>query len=304
MNSEELFKDKFFKNNMKTLKLIYSDSSGNRTFKNSLDQVIEIFTDAGYHISVLRAKKLEDIQNSLINKDYHTIVAAGGDGTLNAVVNSVLKNNINTKIGIIPAGTANDFARYLNIQKPYYEAAKIIAEGKTKKVDIGRINDSFFVNVFGIGLITNISNYVDLSLKNTLGNMAYYLKALEKIQNLEPMSLTIKNSSEIINEKLLFFLALNSGGAGGFDNLTESDISDGKFDCVGVKECTIPEAMALLLSFLKGEHLQNDNVLYYRDNYTEILYCSHQETNVDGEKGPSLPIKLTMGDCRLDIYVP
>ena len=237
---------------------------------------------------------------------YHTIVAAGGDGTLNAVVNGVVKNGLGAKIGIIPAGTANDFARFLKIEKPYSVAAEIIAAGRTVPVDIGLSNQSYFINVFGAGAITNISHYVDEQLKNTLGNMAYYLKAIEKIQSFTTTPVVIKNSVKEMKENIYFFLALNSGGAGGFDGITANNasVNDGKLDMIAVKKGDITELMTVLMKFLRGEHIEDERIIYYQDNYTELIFTDQVETNIDGENGPTPPIHISVLPQAIEVFVP
>ena len=293
---------------IKKLKLIYNDGAGNRGFKNDLDSVLKTFTTAGYDINILRTENPRDIAKHLKKDDaklYDTIVSAGGDGTLNLVVSAMIDNNIKAKLGILPAGTANDFARFLRIEKPHTDAAEIITKGKTKKIDIGTVNDKYFVNVFGSGLLTNISNYVDPAVKNTLGNMAYYLKGIEKWGSISPVPITIRNSSSVIEEEIFFLLALNSSGAGGFDRIIDTaDPSDGYFDVIAVKSGKIPDIMGLLLKFLRHEHINDDRVIYFRDNYTEIYGPKDFETNIDGEAGIQLPAKLGILPQAIEVFVP
>ncbi|MCL1995906.1 MAG: YegS/Rv2252/BmrU family lipid kinase [Defluviitaleaceae bacterium] len=293
---------------IKTLKLIYNANAGNRSFKNELDTILKIFTYAQYDISILRADTMQDIAQCLGRaspNQYHTIVAAGGDGTLNAVINGVIKSNLKTKIGIIPAGTANDFARFLKIEKPYTAAAEIITKGRTIPVDIGKANESYFINVFGAGTLTNISHYVDAQLKNTLGNMAYYLKAIEKLQSFTATSVIIKNSHQTLEENIYFFVALNSWGAGGFDKIAESaSVQDGYFDMLAVKKGNITELMALLMKFIKGEHMEDEHIIYYRDNYTELIFNDFVDTNIDGENGPPTPVRINVIPQAIEVFVP
>ncbi|MCL1935172.1 MAG: YegS/Rv2252/BmrU family lipid kinase [Defluviitaleaceae bacterium] len=293
---------------MKNLKLIYSDKSGNRSFKNEIDSVLEVFANADYNINILRANTLEDITNNLAKTkqdEYDIIAIAGGDGSLNAVVNAVLKNELNTKIGIIPAGTANDFARFLKIDKTFAGSAKTIVNGKTTMVDVGNINDTYFINVFGAGTITNISNHINTNLKNTIGNMAYYLKAIEKFQSYTPIPVTITNSNGTFEENIYLFLALNTGFAGGIDNITiDSEIDDGYFDILAIKEGSVSDIVSIVISFLRKEHLNNEKIIYYKDNYTKLEFKEEVETNIDGEKGPLPPVEMNIIPKALEIFIP
>ena len=296
---------------MKRLKLIYNNRSGNRSFKNELDSCIEIFQNAGYDINIFRSSTYNDISNHLQNlkkDEYYTIVSVGGDGTLNTVVNYMMRNNIKSKLGIIPAGTANDFARHLKIQKPYTSAAEIIAKGKTIKVDIGKANEDYFINVLGVGLLTNISQQVTPTVKNTLGNLAYYLKGVENLQNFIPMPIRIINSKEVIEEEIYFSIILNSSGAGSFDKLaTDASVNDGLFDFLAVKSSGITELAALVLKFLKGEHMNDSRVIHFKDNHIRLETMKHDEkvsfeTTVDGENGPTLPLEITNISSAIEVF--
>jgi len=296
---------------MKKLKLIYNNRSGNRSFKNDIDPCLEIFQNAGYDINIFRSNTYNDISDHLkkLEKDeYDTIVSVGGDGTLNTVVNYMMRNDVKSKLGIIPAGTANDFARYLKIQKPYVNAADIIAKGRTMKVDIGKANDEYFINVLGVGLLTNISQQVTPTVKNTLGNLAYYLKGIENLQNFTPMPIRIINSKEVIEEDLYFVIVLNSSGAGSFDKLaTDASVNDGLFDFLAVKSSGITEIAALVLKFLKGEHMYDSRVVHFKDKHIRLENIDTNEhvsfeTTVDGENGPTMPLEITNIASAIEVF--
>ena len=298
---------------MKNLLLIYNAHAGNRHFKNHLDRVLQVFSPS-FYVSVLRVEHIHQIDDYLARladtpDHFDTIVAAGGDGTLNCVVSAVLRHSLRTTIGIIPAGTSNDFARAMHIPKQVVAAAKIIASGELSTVDIGQIQNAtgthHFINVFGAGTLTNISHHVDPNLKNTLGNMAYYLKALEKLSDYTPIPVTITNSTETIQTEILFMVALNTGGAGGFDNwVPDASINDGVFDFLAIKPNSIPDAIALIMKFFKGEHIYDERLIYYRDSYTKLELSADTETNIDGETGPAAPLTLELLPQAVTIHVP
>ena len=103
---------------MKKVKLIYNPFSGNKSFKFDLDICIGIFQEAGYEVHPFRTLYPGDIDNHIATMDptYDIIVASGGDGTVNIVVNAMMRRGLHTPLGIIPSGTANDFATYLGFK--------------------------------------------------------------------------------------------------------------------------------------------------------------------------------------------
>lgn len=105
------------------------------------------------------------------------IIIAGGDGTLNAAAGGVRK--VRRSMGIIPTGTANDLARTLHIPADIDKAIQIIADGNTRAIDLGSVNDKFFFNVASIGLSVELARELTPDLKRKFGRIGYALAAVE-----------------------------------------------------------------------------------------------------------------------------
>lgn len=292
------------------MKLIYNPFSGDKSFKFDLDVCIRIFQEGGYEVHVFRTIKIGDIEKHIqdMQADYDIIVASGGDGTVNLVVNALMKRGLRIPLGIIPSGTANDFASFLNFKTNDVEnCCKTIISSNYKDIDVGLVNGTYFINVCGGGLLSNVSQNVDHNFKNTFGTLAYYIKGLEQIPNFMPIPLKITNSREIIEEDVYLFLVLNSAGAGSFDKLApEASICDGEFDFVAIKAKPVYELAVLFLKILRGEHVNDNNIIYFKDKYIKIECSSNKEhfseTNIDGEMGPQLPIEIHMIHNAISIF--
>lgn len=295
---------------MKKLKLIYNPMSGTKGFKDEIDLCISILQRGGYEVSFFRSDKVGDIEKHIakMDSDIDALAIAGGDGTVNIVANALLERGLDIPIGIIPAGTANDFARFLNIKsKDYKTACEAIIKGKTVKADLGIVNGKVFVNVCGGGILTNVSQHIDIDLKNSFGKLAYYLKGMEQIPNMEPMPLRITTSNGVIEGKYLLYMALNSSGAGSFDKISpEASITDGLLDFFAVSQTPIIELPAVCFKVIRGEHLDDRRVLYFKDNYIKIENLSDfdgfNETDIDGEPGPDLPIEIRVWHEAVTIF--
>lgn len=295
---------------MKKLKLIYNPFSGDKSFKYNIDNCIKIFQEGGYDVHILRCINLGDIENhiSQMDKDYDVIVASGGDGTVNIVLNAMMKNDIKSSLGIIPSGTANDFATYLNLpSNNVEECCRIITETEPRDTDVGLANDRYFINVCGGGVFMNVSHTIDANFKNALGTVAYYLKGMEQLANFTPIPFRITNSKEAIEENLYFFLVLNSAGAGSFGKLSpDASISDGEFDFIGVKARPVHELAVLFVKILRGEHINDSNIIYFKDKYIKIECLKEgleeSETDVDGETGPNFPVTITNLQKKVKIF--
>ena len=159
---------------MKKIKLIYNSGAGQSKFKYFLDIIIEKFMEKDVEVSVFRAGDNTNLYEYLKDSEkenIYGIVVAGGDGTLNRVINVMLKNNINVPLGVIPAGTSNDFARHIKMPDNFSDCIDKILTGNIQEVDVGLANDKYFINVCSAGLFTNASQKVDKNLKNAIGKV-------------------------------------------------------------------------------------------------------------------------------------
>ena len=134
------------------------------------------------HIDVFYTQKKNDAKNraaQLKPGEYDYVVSVGGDGTLNEVTNGLILSGSNTPLAIISAGTVNDFATYMKLPQTAEDFCRMIEEFQTKKVDIGKVNNEYFINVLAAGMLTDIAYKVPKDKKAVLGKMAYYLEGVK-----------------------------------------------------------------------------------------------------------------------------
>jgi len=290
---------------LKKLLLVYNPASGSGNFHENLDTCVKIFQQHGYLVSVFRTSHRNNttaqVEAILSGAELpELIVVAGGDGTLNRVINAVMRSGHDIPIGILSAGTANDFARFLGSPADIRDACHAIGKSESMKIDIGKINgEEYFVNVCAAGMLANISHNLDQDLKNRFGKLAYYLKGLERIPSFAPLSFRITTSNGVQDEELYFFCILNSGGTGGFDRLSPTaSLDDGLFDFVGFRAFPVLELPALLMKVLAGDYIDDKRILFIQDSYFRVEYnhLSNEkfllEADVDGDMGPKLPIEV------------
>ena len=280
---------------MKKVKFIYNPYSGENLILDQLDKVIKIHQEAGYTIVPYRIDKEVDVINAFNDfkeNNYYYVLIAGGDGTIDNVVNAMTKCGISVPIGILPVGTANDFGKFLGMPSDVSKACRQILSSEVTAVDLGSINDKYFVNVASTGLFTDVSQKTDVNLKNTIGKLAYYLKVLEELPNFRKLDIKIKSDEMEYEGKMYFMLVFNGQTAGNFKLATRADATDGQLDVIIFKAIPIIELIPLFVKVLKGEHLDSDNVIYFKTNN---LYIESQEdigTDIDGEKGPEFPLHI------------
>ena len=287
------------------VKLIYNPVSGNGTFKNHIDYIIERFQQKGYQIEPYRIDKRENIDgmlSSMKQQEYKKILVAGGDGTINQVVNSLLKNNIDLPIGIFPAGTANDFAQYFNLPQDIEEIVEILLRDNYTLSDVGLANDKYFINVASLGVLIDISQKTNPDLKNTLGVLAYYLNCIIELPKLKTVSVRITSNEINYDGEVLFMLVMNGRSAGGFHKIAPcASINDGLLESFIFLKCPIYELASLFMAVINGDHINHPNVIHFSTKELRIESDSNVGTDIDGEKGAEFPLNIKLLPNKLKI---
>lgn len=234
-------------------------------------------------------KALEDI-----NCGYSHILVAGGDGTVDLLINQMMVLKIDLPIGILPTGTANDFSKYIGMSTDIIDACRQILESRPIKMDLGKVNDRYFVNVASAGLFTDVSQKTDIKVKNTIGKLAYYLKGIEQIPNFKKIPVKITSKEAKYNGDMYMILVFNGRMAGNIELAYRAHGNDGKLDVILLKAESLVDLFPLLIKFLKGDHLEEPvGLLYFQ---TEELYIETDDntlvTDIDGERGPDFPLKI------------
>jgi len=188
----------------KRARIIYNPTSGRELFKKSLADVLIKLEDAGYETSAYATKAEGDaIQaaRQAVEDRFDLVIASGGDGTINEVINGIAEQEYRPNIGVIPMGTVNDFGRALLIPKDILQAVDVIIEGNTVPVDVGKMNNRYFINIAGGGKITEVSYEAPSKLKTVLGPLAYYIKGLEMLPEIKATDIRIEYDGKVLAAK-------------------------------------------------------------------------------------------------------
>ena len=280
---------------MKKIKFIYNPFSGENTIIMNIDTIIKIYQKHGFSIEPFRISEKFEMSEAFrdIDESYKYVLIAGGDGTVDGVVNCMKFMNIDLPIAILPAGTANDFAKFIGMPSDIEEACKQIIMSSPKSVDIGKINDKYFINVASTGLFTDVSQKTDVNLKNTIGKLAYYFKGLESLPNFKKLRVNVKSTECNFNGDMILMLIFNGQTAGNFKIAYKAKVDDGLLDVIIIKAGMLKDLITLFIRMLRGEHLEEGSELIYFK--TDKLYIECEEnivTDIDGERGPDFPITI------------
>ena len=293
---------------MKRARIIYNPTSGREAIKKNLPDVLEILENAGYETSAhattgegdaIEAAKLA------VERRYDLVVAAGGDGTINEVVNGMAEQEYRPKLGIIPVGTTNDFARALQIPRDIVAAAEIIAKGDRIPIDIGRMNEKYFINIGGGGSLTELTYDVPSKLKTVLGQLAYYLRGIEMLPSLKATNMSIEYDGKLFEGEAMLFLVGLTNSIGGFEKLSpSSSINDGMFTLLILKKTNLADFIRIASLALRGEHINDPKVIYTKANRIKVHSDEKVLLNLDGEFGGVLPAEFVNLYRHFEVFVP
>ncbi|MDD2216992.1 MAG: YegS/Rv2252/BmrU family lipid kinase [Eubacteriales bacterium] len=292
----------------KKILLIYNPNAGSGMFARHLDNIIDAFQERGLAIIPVRGTMscvLDYLLQGINQEQYRQIIIAGGDGTINTVVNLMMKYDIDLPITIFPAGTANDFAHYLGMPNDLEGMIEVALDDHIIETDIAKVNEKYFINVAAMGELVGVSQKTDPNLKNTIGVMAYYLKGLTEVTHLHPIKVRLTSKEYTGEEDMYFMVVMNGSSAGGFKKISpDADASDGLLDVLLFRKMALHEMAPLFFNVLYGSHTENKNVLYFQTGELYIEADEDVSTDVDGEEGEKFPMKFTVLHKKLKVFAP
>lgn len=213
---------------------IINPIAGKSQIKNSLLQILDVFTRKDYEITVYPTQSQGDARKTIKKnaKEYDLIVCSGGDGTMDEVISGMMESEKKVAIGFIPAGTTNDLANSLDIPKNMVSAANAIVEGQPFLYDVGAFNENYFSYVAAFGIFTDVPYQTKQEAKNVLGYLAYILEGMKRLNRIKPYRLKIEYNDQVLIDDFIFGMITNSYSIGGFKNVGYSDVllNDGLFE--------------------------------------------------------------------------
>ena len=251
-----------------------------------------------------RPKEATHLSKRGIEKGYNTIVAVGGDGTVNEVAIGILESGRGT-LGIIPSGTGNDLARTLNIPFNPVEAMNILIKGNKKQIDIGFVNNNPFLNIASIGLDSEVVKNTEKIKIKIRSRIAYVIGVLSTLFSFKDKKIKLE-IDDIPMDKNIFLVAVGNGKyyGGGLKILPMAIAEDGYFHVCVINKASKIKLLFLFPSILRGKHIKfRKNVEIFKAKKIKVVTEDKTYLNIDGEIYDMERETLFMvGDERLTVF--
>ena len=230
-------------------------------------------------------------------------VVGGGDGTLNAAALGVIEAGL--PLGILPFGTANDLARTLSIPFDLDGAAQVIADGHTRKIDLGLVNGQPFFNVASLGLSAELAQKLTRDIKRRFGRLGYALVAMRVLAQAKPFRATITSETESVRVRTLQ-IAVGNGRFYGGGNAVEKDaaIDDQHLDLYSLEFERAWQLAFMARSFRYGEHGAWSEVRAIRAKEFDIRTRRPRPINADGEIVTQTPAHFSIRPSAVTVFAP
>lgn len=278
--------------------VIINPKAGKEKAKDFKDRIVSELEKSYTNIEVKYTKGVNDatkFAQTACEKNCSLVVVVGGDGSVNETVNGLAGSSNPPHLAIIPMGTVNDLARALKIPMQTKRAIKLLSLGVAKEIDIGLANGRYFTNVLAIGNAAQAVHKVDASEKSKLGALAYILAVGKEILEDDIFKVSLEMDKQTWRgEVAVLIIGLIDSFGGNTSILSNVEVGDGKFHIFAIKRLNVAEFIKMTPSLLLNKISDSDNVSYFSSKEIKITTLDNKvfESDVDGERGPDLPLSL------------
>ena len=249
-------------------------------------------------IEILETTCAEDATKFAKKCKSDIVIAIGGDGTVNEVINGIIGKKVS--LGIIPAGTSNILARAYDIPKDVDKAIKLIEFMRKKRIDVGKINERHFVIAAGIGIDAETYKNVEPDIKKIFGEVAYPISLLKTIFKYNPKKLTI----EVNGKKKIGYYALfcNVGKINKvFKILPEAKEDDGFLDVLVFTKKDIVAQFRYIYSIVAQQRKQFKDIIYFRAKKIKVKSEEPVLIHADAELVGKTPVTVEIKEGALEL---
>lgn len=292
-------------------------NSGSRTGAEAFDTARTRLSELGVRLSdcypVSDATRLPEVVDDLIAGGCDLLVLGGGDGTMSAVVDRLAHSGVT--LGVLPLGTANDFARTLQIPTEVGAACDAIAHGKVVDIDLGVVGGTnpltgnHFVNVASVGLSVGVTRALSPALKKRLGPLAYPVATLRAYRAHQPFTAWLEfpdgDHTTLPLEDLMQVAVGNGRHYGGGNVMSpHAGIDDHSLDVYAIHASRLRDHVSIARLLRDGSFVEHHDVEHLTTRRVLLRTEPEQQINIDGEVVAATPQEISVDRNALDVLVP
>lgn len=293
---------------MKKAVLIINPSSGNEEAKNYETQAREKLAQFFDEVEVKETAEGGDatkFARKAAEEKVDSVFAMGGDGTVNEAISGLAEQSYRPIFGFFPLGTVNDLARSLNISMDPQEAIESFDIEQKTSLDIGKVNDEYFMNIVSVGSIPEAISDVDVEEKTKFGKLAYFVNGVKEVFNDENYHFTLEIDGERTEIESSAVVIVLTRTIGGFTHIVpEAKNNDGNLYLLYLKDQSITDRLKSVPDIIKGVDQSTDTIGYtpFKEGRLTVKEETELRPSVDGDEGPELPLTIKVLPQHLDVY--
>lgn len=295
---------------MKKCMVIKNPNSGKGNKDEFIEDLRKKLEEEFDQVIIKETKKERDgekFAQKASKEEFDSIFVLGGDGSFNEVINGVSKMDYRPKIGLLPGGTNNTYMQLIGGSDDMKEAIENLSFERTKKVDIGKCNDTYFSYYVCFGKLIDATTSTDSKEKEKLGSFAYVKNILKTMPNDETINIKIEYDDKSIkcHASLVYVMTVNKVGNLEFSE-DNADISDGYFNVFVMTDEGILSKFDAAKDMLFGKVDENEKVKSFTCKKLSIKNLDDKEINLDmdGEINGKLPCEIEILEKYIEIYIP
>jgi len=281
--------------------------TGAEAFASARERLVDLGVPLAECYPVTDATRLGEVLEHVVADGSDLVVVGGGDGTLSTAVDHLAHRDIT--LGVLPLGTANDFARTLQVPSDLAAACDVVAGGKVVDIDLGRAGDNRFVNVASVGLSVGVTRALDPALKRRLGPLAYPVATLRAYRAHEPFTAWLEfpdGDHATLRLDDLLQVAIGNGRHYGGGNVVapSAGIDDHALDVYAIRKGRLRDHVSIARFLKDGSFVEHDNVWHLTTRSVVLRTEPAQPINVDGEVVAATPQAFGVDRNAIDVLVP
>jgi diacylglycerol kinase (ATP) len=293
--------------------VILNPNAGQRDRRHELKAAMAYLEDRGWQLTLRETRGPEEATayaRRAVAEGHDVVIAAGGDGTVSEIANGLVGSEV--ALGMFPVGTTNVWALQMGIpplwplrQHSLLEAAKVLAEGHTRRVDLGQVNGRYFLLWAGVGLDAKITEEVEPEAKKRLGALAFVIAGIVVAKEFAGTKVQVTIDGCEVNRRAILIVASNAQRYAGIMRLAaRASLDDGLLDVLIFKGQGFPATLRHLFSVLTNRHLRDPRVEYYQARRVKIISAKPLSVHADDEPFTTTPVEINVVPRALRVVVP